>query len=688
MNEVHRSVLEDYMDLEKQFLGKISPFIMLLSILNLPGAAAQSPADLPVTRVVLFSSGVGFYEHRGQVSGDSLVRLNLNTDQMNDVLKSLLLRDEGGTLGGVTFPSQDPLERALRTFTVDLSSRPSLAGILDQVRGAEVEVRTPEKITGRILGIEIRQRAGRDGQEGEEVFLNLYSEAQVVSYSLASLGGIRFLDSRIAQDLDRALGLLLGSSDTQRKTMDIRFSGAGRRNVSLGYIVEAPVWKTSYRLDLTGGKPYLQGWAVVENTTDQDWKDVSLSLVSGRPVSFIQDLYSPLYLSRPVVQPSVQAALTPQTYQSGMGPQAPAAMPAPAPALAKSRMIPGAPEAYMEDAGEPAPMMDLRTTSVQPQATGGAAGELFQFTIRQGVSLPRRQSSLLPLVGADIRAEKISLYNALIHASHPYNGAWLTNTTGLKLPAGPVTVLDAQVYAGDALLDNLVEGDRRLITYGLDLSTLVNSSQSSSTATTAVKLLKGVLTFSRTVTWLREYQIQNKGSEARTVILEHPLGADRTLVEPPTFEEKTPEVYRFRISVPGGKTSVFQVRETSPKSDRITLTGIDSRSFISYVTNGEIPPRIRSALERAQSLKAALEDLSRQASALQQRKSSLEAEQQRIRSNLESVGRDTTQGRRFLEKLMEAETELENLGKSSEDLRKKTLEAQQAYETYLSSLDL
>ena len=65
----------------------------------------------------------------------------------------------------------------------------------------------------------------------------------------------------------------------------MHFAGEGKRKVQVGYVVEAPIWKTSYRLVLSDTEaPFLQGWALVENTTDEDWQGVRLSLISGRPI--------------------------------------------------------------------------------------------------------------------------------------------------------------------------------------------------------------------------------------------------------------------------------------------------------------------------------------------------------------------------------------------------------------------
>src|SRR5207248_4428410 len=112
---------------------------------------------------------------------------------------------------------------------------------------------------------------------------------------------------------------------TQRKAVSINFEGAGKRQVRVGYVIENPIWKTSYRLLVNKeGKPFLQGWAVVENPSDEDWKDVRMALVSGRPISFQMDLYQPLYVPRPTVVPELFASLTPRTYEGGLDGQKPA----------------------------------------------------------------------------------------------------------------------------------------------------------------------------------------------------------------------------------------------------------------------------------------------------------------------------------------------------------------------------
>ncbi len=284
------------------------------------GADEKKSTELPLSRVVMFSSGVGFYEHNGEMQGDGQVTLKFNVEDINDLLKSMVLQDlGGGKISTVSYESKDPITKTLKTFAIDLTSNPTLADLLKQIRGEKVQVEAPTPITGTIVGVEKRKvRVGKD-EAVEQDFLNLLTSEGLRSVNLESVSRIRLLDDRLNNELQQALAILATAHSTDKKSVTLNFLGQGNRNVRVGYIQDSPIWKTSYRLILKDDeKPYLQGWAIVENTTEQDWNDVNLTLVSGRPISFIMDLYQPLYAQRPVVQPELYASLRPQVYDQDL----------------------------------------------------------------------------------------------------------------------------------------------------------------------------------------------------------------------------------------------------------------------------------------------------------------------------------------------------------------------------------
>ena len=306
-----------------------------------PEKAADAQTSVPVKEVVLFSSGVGYFEHFGSVNGNAETVLRFKTEQINDILKSLVLEDmDGGKVAAVTYPSQGPLARTLKSFQIDLTSNPPLAELLNQLRGAQVSVTQSQglpNVDGTVMGVEKQQRAAGEAGRPQLVdvwVVNLVNDGGIQPIELAKVSGVKIQDPELRKELAAALGALSQARDKDKKPVEIHFGGNGDRRVRIGYVVETPVWKTSYRLVFDkvdagvngggggggaaspGGK--MQGWAIVENQTDSDWADVELSLVSGRPISFIQDLYRPLYIPRPVVQPQLYASLRPQTYDAGV----------------------------------------------------------------------------------------------------------------------------------------------------------------------------------------------------------------------------------------------------------------------------------------------------------------------------------------------------------------------------------
>src|SRR5215212_4652139 len=275
---------------------------------------------LPIKRVVVFSSGVGYFQHQGKIKGDASVDLKFRVSNINDLLKSMVLEDRGGgQISTVTYGSRDPITKTLQTFSIDLTKAPTLGQLLSQIRGEQIEMDAPNRVVGTIIGVEKRREVNAEKQLVEVEYLNLLTDEGLRRISLDSVGRIKLSNPQLDAELRQALKVLAAGHATDKKTVTMKFLGKGEREVRVGYIQEAPVWKTSYRLVLDEKeKPFLQGWAIVENTTDTDWKDVRLSLVSGRPISFVMDLYSPLYATRPTIVPELFASLRPQIYEQNL----------------------------------------------------------------------------------------------------------------------------------------------------------------------------------------------------------------------------------------------------------------------------------------------------------------------------------------------------------------------------------
>ncbi len=669
------------------FLGAV---FLMNAVYSQESSAVFTPIDVPVSRVVLFSSGVAYFEHAGRVTGNALLSLPFRLEDVNDALKSLTVNDPGAA-PVVSYPSEETLDRSLKSLKIDLSGKPTVAAILDSLRGAEITVQSTQNITGRIMGVETRYEGE---QRQERAFLSLFTRQGIKVIALDEAAGFAFSDTKLNEDLNRALDIIFASTDMQSRNLSIRLSGREARPVSIGYVIPSPVWKASYRIDLTTPeKAFLQGWAIIDNAGDLDWKNVRLSLVTGRPVSFIQNLFQPLYIQRPIIPLSIAGFAQARTYDSGFGavPMAESAdRAAAAPAMAQRAKSLSYDEMeaesyYSGGAPSPAPSVALAASSYNV-AESRSAGDQFEFTVRAPVTLDRRQSAMIPLIETTITAEKVSIYSA--GGGRPMLGARLTNSTGMKLPAGPITVFDDNTYAGDALIEFFTQNDKRIIAYGEDLQVNALSSTASAREVTAVSVARGVMTITRRVTTSKTYTFKNSGAKNRKMLIEHAITAGTELFEPARFDEKTATLYRFVLDVPAGKEEVFTVRERQNVNETVALVQQRPETILAYSTSSEIPARVRAALERAVALKKAADDARQNVTVLQAQKNEKIAEQDRTRRNIDSVGRDSQQGREFLRKLTTSEAEIDQLNGQIESAQKAARDAQSAYETYLQGLTL
>ncbi len=692
----------------------IAVFALHMVIAPLARAGTEVQTDVPVERVVLFSSGVGFFEHRGKVEGNAKTELRFKTEQINDILKSLVLQDlDGGRIGSVIYPSQDPLSKTLRSFQVDIRTNPSLGELLNQLRGSDLTVESQgTKIEGTILGLEKKKRKVTDDEFIETWVLNIIEGGTIRSVDLNDVSKIELQDKELQDELNKALLALAQSRDQDKKPVTIEFSGDGARRVRLGYVVETPIWKTTYRLmmpdaELKDASGSLQGWAVVENQTESDWSNVELSLVSGRPISFVQDLYQPLYIRRPVVQPELYASLAPQTYEGGVGGgsgggiggghpfSGGAAASAPSPMRsAKMRRRSEVKNDRSADAafvrgGAPFSSVsdeDYYAESISSLADAADMGELFQYKVA-GVTLPRQRSAMIPIVTDDIDVERVSIYNQSVLAKHPLNGARLTNSTGKDLPQGPITVLDDGGYAGDAQIDHFPPGQSRLLSYAVDLDVRVDATKSNATnALQTGSLVNGVLVLKHKLTHSQIYAIENKGSRNKTLVMEQSRNANWKLVDSAEPFETTEELYRFKTKVEAGATTDFKVTQEYVREEQIALISSDINRLEFFIRAKEIPETVRNAVEKAMHLK---QILSTTESSLQQHRDRIESitkEQERIRDNMRSVQQSSEYYTRLLTKLNNQETTIEKEQSTVAKLQADANQQRQSLADYLNNL--
>jgi hypothetical protein len=703
--------------------------------------------ELPITQVTLYSSGLGYFQRDGQVEGNGRIDLSFPVDDINDLLKSMVLQDlGGGKISAVSFDSHDPLNKTLNSFAIRLADNPSYAAILNQARGEKVEVTLharqastgPETLHGTIVGVETKTMFG-DPTTPPQVVANYYrgnkdcqpAETLIVlcaeglcNVPLAEVQSVKFQNPTVDREVRRALEVLASAHDNQKKSVSLQFNGTGKRDVRVGYVVETPLWRTSYRLLIKkDGKLFIQGWALVDNPSSEDWKDVRMTLVSGRPVSFKMDLYQPLYADRPVVQSPVQTAIGPTYHERSvlaLGTTATAGTPAnpvglqPAYNNGPNVLAPPPPVPPQFQAGptampqQPArgpgdldgsihnalgantnQQINLQNGGVVVQAKAVDFGSSFQYAIEQPVSIPRQKSAMLPIVNNGLEGDKVSVYSPTVHTKYPLLALRLKNSTGLHLMQGPVTVLEGQGYAGDAQLPELQPGEDRLLSYAVDLGTEVDSKREPAKyRMESIRLHKGVFTVHGIQREAVTYTLTNRSPQDRTVLVEHPLRSDYRLVSEHKPREKTRELYRFEQKVAAGKTVHLEVIEERDSNQQTALIGLDTKTIRFYLQGEFSNADARAALEKLLDLRGKLKTTEDELARLQQQLRTITTDQDRLRANLKEMPATSAAHQRYLEKFDKQETVIEKLQEQIQTTGSQYQKQQEAAEAYLNGLDL
>jgi hypothetical protein len=730
-----------------------------------PERQAESAAvpALPVRRVILYKTGVGYFEHLGNVRNRQSITIRFTSAQLNDVLNSLTVLDLGkGQITGISYNSVAPLEQRLGALRLPLDGSTTQAQMLGSLRGARVEVISGAgAVEGRLLSVEQRSRQ-RDNETTPIDTISVVTDAgELRTFELSPSVRVRIVERDLRQEIGRYLDLVGSTREQDVRSMVISTAGAGERPLFVSYVSEVPIWKSTYRLVLSAkGRPLLQGWAVVDNTIGEDWRDVELSLVAGAPQSFIQNISQPYYGRRAVV-PMPSAMLTaPQTHQASLGDGAgtvrgtirdrggsaiPGAtvrlvgtsgvvvasavsgsdgryeMTAPAgvyslrfelagfaprifenwrvpsgtpvqqdvtmevgslsetvsvnaetlsraPTFRTGREGPGGTAGGVPSPPPPAPMSrDVyeQARNLDTQASAASLGDLFEYRIKEPVTLRKNQSALVPIVNAEIEAEKVSLWNRSSGSGRPLRAVWLTNATGLTLDGGSMTLIDSDAFAGEGLLEPLKPGEKRLLSYAADLGVLVDARrQAADGRIFRVRARDGIMTqeTEERVTWT--YRARSENLTPTTLVIEHRMQPGWKLAEGQTPVESTADTQRFRLVLPPAKETVFDVRELRQGETRIMVGNVDAVLLAQLAKSGISAASLEQALKPVLDKRAELTALERRVEALENERNTIGQDQQRLRENMKALRGSAEEKQllqRYTRQLDQQETRLEAL---------------------------
>lgn len=672
-------------------------------------AAAQN-VDLPVKRVVLFKNGVAYFEHVGRVRANQNVSIAFNSAQLDDVLKSLTVLDlNGGRITGITYGSTAPADRQLSELHLP-AGKATMTELLGALRGVRIEVRRgPIVIAGKSLGVERKDRTS-EGAIGQADFVSIMTDGGVVrTMELSPSVSIRLLDRELTSRVERALDLATEEHAPDLRRLTIGTAGSGDRSLFVGYISEAPVWKSTYRIVLSGKSDQthlLQGWAVVDNTGNQDWTNVDLSLVAGAPHSFIQQLSRPYYSRRPVVEAPSSANIAPQTHQATLIATEPATAPGSAQALEmrpSTGLALAAPPA-LTTTGSGTGLgrgTGLGMRGFGPGSGGGVGGgvfairggespavepkelgDLFEYKLKEPITVRKNQSALVPIIHATIGGEKVSVWNEGRGWPRPQLGLWLANTSGLTLDGGSFSVLEANTFAGEGIFEPIRAGEKRLISYATDLGLNVSSRRDDDVRRIArVRIEKGMMTHETQVRETKKYTVRNEDTTSRIIVIEHPVRQGYKLLSEPKPLELTSSVMRFRLEVKPKQTAALTVEEAKPTKTEYALTNINSAQVALFIEQRAIQGDIEAALRDLLARQQAVADLASRKAGLVDEQQKIFDDQQRLRENIKALQEGPEAKallHRYVTQLDQQEDKLHGLAAEIEKLEKERAAAEAA----------
>ncbi len=651
--------------------------------------SSATASELALKRAMLSSGGVGYFEYEAQVDGAATLGLDLPLDQVDDVLKSLVVYDSAGSVGGIELPGRDTTHAALADVPIGPEGLESPVDYLNGLRGVVVQVSGPRPMTGRILRAERMREAARDPADtgSPRTRVTLLAADGLRQFVLEDADAVMVADPVLRARIDKALEALRHDAGSDARHVTIRSDGTGPRTVRVGYVAAVPLWKASYRLvlpakDEDGAKARLQGWAVLENATGTDWNGVQLSLQYGNPVTFRQAIYRTYYVERPEVPVQILGRLLPDIDTRSSQPEpvgaAAPAMPAPAPMAAFARRGLGA-------AAAPPPM-EMSAPSNEAQSSEGAEETL--FTLAKPVFLAAGHTASVPILDREVPAARVAL--AIPGAPHPTAAVRITNEGPTSLPAGVLTLYDPAgetTYVGDARLGGLPVGEDRLLPFAEDLRTTLDWHSESGVRIASVSASGGVLTAERRMRQSWRVVIAAPAREPRTVLLQIPTSSGQKLVAESGAEPagEIAGAARLRARLAAGETRTVTAYTETLQQQRIALLQ-DAPVFAQIIADQAIPAAARAGLRHLAELRTAEAARTADRDRLKAALADVEHDEDRLRANIAAVPANDALHTRLIRQLDASETRIAALTKEIEAAAAAATAAQAALEQAVQEL--
>jgi hypothetical protein len=644
-------------------IGTVAATCLLAGCVRTPGATSSV---LPLTSVRLYETGVGYFERSGVLRPSERTGLPVPASHLDDALQSLVVFTPGHSdpIRGVAFGSSMSrgMARAMAGLPAESEASITYQDLLTSLKGAHVELRTTAATyVGRLVDVEPakegEQAPGTPPRSVRASIVVLTDRAELAVVPMDDVKTVRPTDPAYAARLDTALDALSLHSAQSRKMLDVL--GASRGPVTLGYVAETPIWRTTYRLVLDrDGRAELQGWALVHNDTDEDWENVKVELVNGRPDSFLFPLAAPRYTRRTLVHPEDALSTVPQLLDrtadaawgdfvddttgggglgmSGIGEGGGGT--GDGIGLGSVGTLGGGHGATGSSESGVLTVGDLASV---PQATGVEAGALFVYALPERLALQAHASVLAPFLQRPVDVESIAWVD---QPGQPARAAVrFVNSTTQTLPAGTISFFADGGFAGESALDRLKPGERRFVRFGADLDvtveTLPEKGKPTTDATERLTFAEGTLVehFLRTTDTM--YRFENRSGRPRAIYLTLPLGTNAkvTGADAVDFDAATSTPVAITHIGPRARFErevvTVEGRASSVRLDRIT-----SEELAKVTASSQLAAPDRTVATEALARQRELEETKHDRTSATEELSAIQKELERLREDAKAVG--------------------------------------------------
>lgn len=658
--------------------------------------------EVPVRRMVLYKHGVGYIERSGPFSTGDPMKLHFKKGEMDDILKSLTVFASGkGKIAGVSYETGEDVERILAEKALRLPEGAALAGLFSALKGYRIRLGTPaETMDGTVVGTEEPKKSGAQGdgsapslvigdREREKRYVLVRNEGgEIRPFDMDSVSAVKILDSSAEEDLNYYLEAVTSERKKEEKGMSLFFAG-GEGQVTLSYITQFPSWRVSYRLAHTKEKTLVQGWGIIDNNLDEDLKEVRLSLVAGKPISFIYDIYTPRTVDRPVVREEVRTMSSPveleaQTETLAQMQMMPAASAAPGEGgeyaemdmLADEGAVGGAAmgrRAMMAKRAAPAaPPPPPRFDSARVQTKAVEMGEFFRYDIDEPVTVKRGQSAMVPIIQGEIECRKEHVYNGQKVPRNPVVALRLKNSTGLVLERGPVVVLEEGTYVGEAILPYTTMQSEAHLPYAVDMGVVVTESPEYWSEMKGVSIAKRYFHIGKMEMMKTVYEIENRKTEKVDIVIEHPKRSDHEFIDTPKAKEETESFHRFAVEMPPKSSKKLEVKEGRKTYEQVEIVRCGIATVKEYLNRGFLSKDLFSGVDEILKLVASINRNESRAQELERSRERIFQEQARLRENIKVLGKeqqDQALRGKYLKTFEEQEKSIEKINAEVQHLR-------------------